>query len=230
MQFRLIAASAMAIALAGCAAPLVRPNALTWQSKVEHVHNWQALADRTVADFTATQHATQLPNIYVAMGPADMPFAQIYRKNLEQAFVRRGYPVVENAWDAVVVNYDTQTFLYGQGNKKTLVDYWSLWSTAGAVGTQLRHISSVDTGVFAGFATGPVLDFLASVNDTTEAEVAVTTTVTDGRHLHYVNTESFYVQPTDLVFYFTQLPASAPQALPASVARTVTLPVRGDYR
>ncbi|MGA0601305.1 hypothetical protein ACO2Q3_11445 [Caulobacter sp. KR2-114] len=182
-----------------------------------------------MADFAATRHA-QLPNIYVAPGPADMPFATIYRKNLEQAFVRRGYPVVESAWDAVVVNYDVQTFLYGQSNKKQLVDYWSLWTTAGAAGTQLRHISSVDTGVFAGLVTGPVLDFLASVNDTTEAEVAVTTTVTDSRHLHYVNTEAFYVQPTDLVFYLTQLPPTAPQALPASIARTVVLPVRGDYR
>jgi hypothetical protein len=229
MKFRLVLACALSVALAGCATPLVRPNALTWQSKVEHAHDWQALADRTADDFASTLHA-QPPKVFVAPGPVDMPFAAIYRKYLEQALMKRGYPVVETSWDAVVVNYDVQTFLYGKDNRKHLADYATLWTTAGAIGTGLRHISSVDTGLAVGLVGGPVYDFLSSMNDTTNAEVTVTTTVTDGTHIHYLNTEAIYVQPSDLPFYWTRLPPMPPQALPESALSTVSLPVRGDYR
>jgi hypothetical protein len=228
MYGRFLTVAALALATAGCAAPLVRPNPITFQSKVEHVADWQALADRTVDHFAATLH-TNPPSVFVAPGPADMPFAGTYRKFLQQALLRRGYSVVESASDAVVLNFDVQTFLYGDRNQKYPVEYATFWTTAGAIGTQLRHVASYDTGVGIGAAVGPIIDVLASINDTTRAEVTLTLTVADDTRLHYLTSETFYVQPSDLPFYWSRLPASVPQTMPSNPAglTVVSLPITG---
>jgi len=223
MKNRAILAAVLAASVSGCAGPLVRPDPVTFQSKVGHVTDWQALADRSVARFAAPLH-TEPPAVYVAPGAADMPFAATYRKFVEMALMKRGYPVVESATDAVVLNFDVQTFLYGDGNQKYPIEYASFWTTLGAIGTQLRHISSIDTGVAVGGAAGPILDLLASLNDTTRAEVLVTLTVADGSRLHYLDSETIYVQPSDLPFYWTQLPHSAPQTMRSGLTM-VSLPV-----
>jgi hypothetical protein len=219
----------LAITVTGCAGPLVRPNPVTFQSKAEHVTDWQALADRSVERFAAMLHM-EPPNVYVAPGPADMPFAITYRKFVEMALMKRGYPVVENANDAVVLNFDVQTFLYGGGNQKYPVEYATFWTVAGALGAQLRHVSSIDTGVAIGAAAGPIVDLLATLNDTTRAEVLLTLTVVDANRVHYLDSETIYVQPLDLPFYWTQVPASADQDMQTEGLKLVALPVSRDSR
>ncbi len=213
----------LAVGVSGCAGPLVRPNPVTFESKIGHVTDWQALADRSVDRFAATLHAAP-PNVYVAPGAADMPFATTYRKFVEMALMKRGYPVVETATEAVVLNFDVQTFLYGNGNQKYPVQYATFWTTVGAIGTQLRDVSSVDTGTAMGLAAGPIIDLLASLNETTKAEVLLTVTVSDGTRLHYLDSEAVYVQPSDLPFYWSQLPQATPQPMRPGLT-TVSLPV-----
>jgi len=199
------------------------------QYRVGHAVDWQALADRSVSRFAATLHTTP-PSVFVAPGPADMPFARAFRKDLEAALMRRGYPVSETAENAVLLNFDVQTYLYGARNEKRLVQYATFWTTLGAIGTQLRHISSYDTGVAVGAAAGPLFDILQSINDTTPAEVTLTLTVTDRTRLHYTDAENFYVQPNDLPLYWTNVPDSAPQPISTTELTTVSLPVVGAAR
>ena len=39
--------------------------------------------------------------------------------------------MVETATDAVVLNFEVQTFLYGEGNQKYPVQYATFWTTLG---------------------------------------------------------------------------------------------------
>jgi hypothetical protein len=210
--------------------PLVRPNAPMWQSKIDHAQNWQALADRTVTNFSKTQHA-ELPKVYVAMGPSDMQFAAIYRRYLEQALIKRGYSVVESSADAVVLNSEVQTFLYGDnGGDKKLFDYHTFWTSLADVGYGISTINTVDGGLWTVGVAGPAFDFLDSLNRTTQAEVTVTTSVSDASRLYYTDTESFYVKPSDLPFYWTAQRPDSPQVMPGAALATVEIPVRGEYR
>ncbi|HWE45009.1 MAG TPA: hypothetical protein VG407_03190 [Caulobacteraceae bacterium] len=219
------------LALTSCAAPLVHPNLPTFQYKAEHASDWQRLAVRAVERLPSSQ-LTSKPRVFVAPGPSDMPFAMAYRQYLEQSLSEHGFQVMESSADAVVLNFNVQTFLYGnwRGNEKRLVDYASFYTSVYAVGSQLRHISSYDTAVGAGAVAGPIFDVLAAMNDTTRAEVVLTVSVQDDSRLHYINSESFYVQPTDLPFYWSQLPANAPQTMRAEALPVVSLPVVKGYR
>jgi len=216
----------LALAAGGCAAPLVTPRPPTFQEKVEYVSDWSALAGRTARRIASTLHASP-PKVFVAPGPVDMPFAVAYRKLLEQALLEQGYPVVENSTDAMVVSFDAQTFLYGQYDRRYPCGYATCLTTAYAIGTQLRHVSSIDTGAAIVAGAGPIVDLLYSLNDTTQAEVLLTITVADATHLHYRDTESFYVQPSDLRFYWTALPDSPPQSMASDsgALKEVALPV-----
>jgi hypothetical protein len=225
MYARLMMTAIMSMAVVGCSAPLVHPNPPTMQYKVQHAVDWQAFADRSIDRFAATLH-TSAPNVFVAPGPADMPFARAFRKNLEIALMRHGYPVVETSdGGSVVLNFDVQTYLYGARNEKRLVQYATFWTTVGGIATQLRHIASYDTAVAVAAVAGPVFDVLNSINDTTPAEVSVTLTVTDNTRLHFKDAENFYVQPNDLPFYWTNVPDASPQSISTTPSTTVTLPV-----
>jgi hypothetical protein len=225
MLLRATLAVASGLALTACAAPLVMPAAPSFQSKAQHVSDWNGLAERSVARFSEAL-GSNAPIVFVAPGPADMPFAAAYRTLLEQELLERHFRVQETAQGAVVLRFDVQTFLYGSHDEKLPIDYASFWTTASALGVQLRHVSQLDTGVGIAGAAGPVLDVLASLYDTTKAEAFVTTSVSDGSRLFYRDTETLYVHPTELPFYWTRVPDFTPQTKIADVA-DADLPVHG---
>lgn len=230
---RMLAATLLslaAFAVAGCAAPLVKPKAPTFQPKAAHVVDWSDLAQRTARRF-ANSFRGNTPAVYVAPGPADMPFAAAYRNLLEQDLLRRQLRVQETAVGAVVLRFQVQTFLYRDGDQKLFpVDYATLWTTLAAIGIQLRHVASLDTGAAIGLGAGPVVDVLASMADTTNAEAVLTLTVSDGTQLYYRDSETLYVRPEELPFYWTRVADVVPQARAPDIAVT-ELPVRraGGY-
>ncbi len=243
----------VAFTLAACSAPLVTPNPPTFQSKVAHVTDWSNLADRTAARF-AVSHSHGVP-IFVAPGPADMPFAVTYRKLLEQALLQRGFHVVEAPFDAgletpsdtvvetisraTILRFDVETFLYENRNCEpaaltaTLygnrdckpVPVATAWAAATAVAMELVHVSSWDTGAAIVGGAGPVLDILRSLYDTTKAEVLLTVSAYDGTRLEYRDSEAIYVHPSELNFYWTRFPDISPQMKVQPVTE-VSLPVR----
>jgi hypothetical protein len=212
--------------VAGCAEPLVDLPPISFQYKVQHVRDWRALADRAADTFAASLHTTP-PNVFVAPGPSDMPFAEAYRDCLEQSLMKRGFTVVRSAAGAEVISFNVRTYLYGEDNQRHLVQYASFWTVAAALGWGLHHVSSVDTAVAAGLAAGAVADVLWALNDRTRAEVMLTTTVVDNETVHYLDNQQFFVRPSDLTFYWSQQVADpqAPEAIHVDKLSTVALPV-----
>jgi hypothetical protein len=197
-----VLAAIACLATSACVSPLVTPNPPSWQVKAEHVHDWQAMAARAVAKLPRTVANNERPAVYVDPGPPTMPFAAAYRKYLEQALYEANYPVLSTPGGAqIVLHFDVQWLYYGHGNQKPIADYASLYTMAGLILGQTRNISSIDTGLGAAALVGPVADFLLAMNDTTRAEVILTTKIEDNGRYHYLGSENFYVQPADLVFY-----------------------------
>jgi hypothetical protein len=200
MLIRTILAVAMAAGIGACASPLVAPNPPSFQAKVEHLNDWQMLAQRAVAKIPRA--ANNLPAVYVDAGESASPFSVVYKQDLEQALYEANYPVVTSRELAqVVVRFDSEWFYYGNGNEKPITNYATLYGLAALVMGQTRNISRVDTALGVAAATGPVVDFLAAMNDITRAEVSVRTTISSEGRLHYSGSENIYVQPRDLTFY-----------------------------
>lgn len=235
----------LSLTLAGCSAPLVAPDPPVFQSKMGHATDWSALADRTAERF-AEVYGNMTP-VYVEPGPADMPFAVAYRSFLEQDLLQRrftvletarpmasaqadctqsGCPIRESVSAPVVLRFGVQTFLYRNGDDKLFpIDYATFWTTLGAIGVQLRNVSSLDTAGAIGAGAGPVLDILASMADTTKAEVVLTLTVSGGDRLLYRDSETVYVHPEELPLYWTHVPDFVPQERQPDIIETA-LPVR----
>jgi hypothetical protein len=183
--------------------PLVTPNPLEMQRKATNAINWKQLAQRTVTAIPAATSGPQF-KVWVARGTEDIRFSPIYRQYLEEALYANGFIVLKNPVDAdIVLDFTVEPLLYDKGGKK-LVEYGGFWTTAGGLGAQFRGISSLDTGLLAGAASGVALDFAAAINGATRAEVVVTSTLTSPRtnHFHFVRTESFYVRPADLEEFY----------------------------
>ena len=224
-----VALPLLALVLVGCAEPLVTPKPPTFQSKADHVSDWADLADKAAEHLASTLDGNK-PEVYVAPGPADMPFAVAFRKLLEQDLLLRHFPVKESAAGALVVRFDTQTFLYRNNSHKFPVEYASFWTTVSALGLQLRNVAGLDTGAAIAAGAGPVLDALAEMTDTTNAEVLVTLTVADDKGLYYRDTRTLYIYPTELPFYWTSVPDFSAQSDSLPPLTDVSLPVRPDNR
>ena len=199
-------AAALAVALSGCASPLVQPDPAEWQHRAGDARDWQEMAKRTVAAIPLATSG-QSYNVYVQ--PDASPFGDAYRAYLEEALFARGFPVVRSPDGAdIVLTDEVRPILYAPGSKKRITDYASLYTAAAAGGGQLRNISSLDTGFGAGLVVGAVVDYLASLNSGTDAEVVVTSKIISPRtnNLHFVRSETFYVRPTDFPLYLPPAP------------------------
>jgi hypothetical protein len=237
-----------AVALAGCAQPGVKLNGASSQYKLTNAVHWESLADRTandltrslrrVTEITGAGHAIVQGRVepaslgarvyYVNSQQPDSAFAKVFTPYLQEALIRRGYAVTTRQTNAVVVNYDAKTFVYGTGGKSPL-DYASFWTTAGAVGLALSYAdwSYTTAGIAGGLglvALGPILDYFAMISDVTNAEVILTTSVVAGPEILYQHSETAYIKPADMAFYWSAYPEMRPMETPALAAEA--LPVR----
>jgi hypothetical protein len=214
MRLGFCAAAIASLALSGCVSPLVRPNELATQYKATNAIDWQEMAKRTVAAIPTSMSGPRT-SVYVEEGPRDSRFYAIYRRYLQQELYAQNYPVLRSPEGAgIILRTDTDWVLHDKAGKR-ITDYATLWTTASGFFGQFRHISSVDTGYAAGIGTGILYDFLASLNGTTRAEVVVTSTIVSSQtnNLHFVRSETIYVEPTELTYYMDALP---PVSLPVT--------------
>lgn len=213
-----VAAAFAAIAVSGCVSPGVRPNPLATQYRATNVIDWQSLAARTVAAIPASAGASH-GSVYLPEGPRDSRFYAIYRNYLEQELYRQNYAVLRTPAGADVLLETHTNWVLHDHNGKTITDYSTFWTSAVAYFGQMRHISSLDTGFAAGIATGVIADFLDSLDGSTRAEVVVTTNIVSPRtnRLHFVRSETLYVEPSELTNYMDALPMVA---LPVTRAST----------
>lgn len=220
----------LSVSLASCAAPLVTLDRVSAQYKVEHANDWEHLAQRTIGEYAETVKGEK-PPVFVAPGPADMPFSDAYRRYAEQELYKRGFPVVQSASSAVVLTYQVQTFYYAGNKQQRAYESGTVLGAVGVIGTQVADISSVDTGAAAAFGAGIAYDIVKSMNDRTQAEVILTLRIEGDSKLYFTSIESFYVQQQDLPFYSTNVADQSPQRLSAQAAmQEVRIPVVAGFR
>jgi hypothetical protein len=206
MFSRGLLAAAMAVALSGCASPLVQPDKAEWQHRAGDARDWQEMAKRTVAAIPLASNG-QSYNVYVQ--PDGTPFGDTYKAYVEEALFARGFSVVSAPEAAnITLTDEVHPLMYEPGGKKRITDYASLYTAAAAAGGQLRNISSIDTGLGALAVVGVVTDYLAALNGATDAEVVVTSRITSPQisNFHFIRSETFYVRPADFPLYLRPLP------------------------
>jgi len=228
MRTRILLLTAATFVLTACTTPLVTPDVPSFQHKMSNERDWDALANRT-ASAVVDHFDGQLPVVFVAPGPSDMPFAATFHNLLQQEFLARGIQVDDRGLGATVVTFDVQTFKYRNSRDKSVFDYASFWTIGGAGASQTRKIVSADTAAAIGSGIGPAADILMALFDGTKAEVVVTLTVRRGTNLVYRDMRTVFVQPTELPLYWTQLGEWTPQAK-AYNAPDVDLSINGGYR
>ena len=216
MHLKIAAIPVLALCLAGCVSPMVRPNPLAFQSKAEHAHDWERLAERAVMALPSTQNH-QLQRVFVEPAPGQSPFAIAYRGFLETSLYRHSYTVLTSPRQAdIVLRYKVQVVEHKPGGNKPMERYLSTYMASAAALGQFRDISSIDTGFAAGLATGAAFDLFAGMNDATDTEIVVSTTIDDGAHFNYLGSETLYVRPEERHLY------GEPRFLPV-----VQLPING---
>lgn len=216
MHLRIAAVPAVALCLAGCVSPMVKPNPLAFQAKAEHAHDWERLAERAVMALPSTQNH-QIQRVYVEPAPGQSPFAIAYRAFLQTSLYRHNYTVMTTPRQAeIVLRYNVQVVDHKPGGNKPMYQYASLYTGSAAALGQFRNISSIDTGFAAGIVTGVAHDFLAAFDGATDTEIVVSTTIEDGVHFNYLGSETLYVRPAERRLY------GEPRFLPV-----VQLPVHG---
>lgn len=201
----------MSLALTGCVSPLVTPNPLETQYKVTNAIHWKDLAERTVVAIPSNVGGPQY-RVYVSDGRQDVRFYGIYKRFLEEALYRHNFLVVTDPRTAdLILNVTAEPILYDHHGKR-LVQYASLWGVGGGgIYSATRHITSIDTGIFAGAATAVALDFAAALNGATRAEIVVSTSLTSRDSIqHFIRTETLYVLPSDLSAFYTPPPPPPP--------------------
>ena len=235
----LIALTAAA-ALAGCAQPGVELNAPSSQYKITNAAHWESLAARTADSLTTRLRGvpettggghTLVPGrvetaslgsrtYYINSQQPDSAFSKVFTPYLREALMRKGYAVSTRQANSVVVNYSAQTFYYGgPGGAKRPIDYASFWTTLGAVALAFTYADfGVKTAGIAGglglMALGPLIDVLAQTGDVTKAEVVLTTSVVSGPEVAHQHSETLYVKPADMTFYWSEYPELRPMETP----------------
>ena len=210
-------ALAATILLSGCVSPLTQPSAPMFQRRVSHAQDVKHLAGDVANKLAQRVLAAGKPTVFVAPGPADMPFAAEFKGYLEQSLMEKGFPISQTARGAEVVNFEVQPFLYGDDHQKYPVDYVSVWGIAAKIGRQVDKSVNHDdyTWYTPGLVVGPALDLLHSMSQATPAEVVLKVSIVDADRVFYTDARSFYVTPADLPFYMTAIAGAAPQPMSA---------------
>lgn len=234
MRLTLLAGIAVVGTLAACAQPGTKPHPISAQFKNTNVQHWRELAGGLAASVPAKvaesehlyaghmfesasgpQDLAKRKAYYVHPAAPDMPFSAEFKPLLEAALLEQGYLVSTTPRDAIVINFDADTFFYDRATgARQVADYGTVAGMVWAAGVAISENeswSTFETGV-TGLAVGVLGDFLGSLSDTTDAEVVLKTTVTDGRHLALRDVEIFYIEPADLPFYWSRFAERPPVA------------------
>jgi hypothetical protein len=175
MTFKSAVLSVVACALAACTAPMTYPNGPTMQMRANWVRDWDHLADEAAFDFMSRCQCDR-STVFVMARQPQLPFANAYRKLLEEKLLGRGATVSESAVRArTILTFDVQTFLYDHTGR-ILPAAW--------------------------IPVGAALDSIVSLYDVSKAEVLLTLSVSDNGLLRYRRTTEFYTRPSDLAEFY----------------------------
>lgn len=229
--------------LAGCAQPSVTLNPAQSQYRIDYTQHWQLLAERTVD--VLIKQISKAPDVdigghvliptksaiksigsrpyYIHAKQMDSPFSKLFTPLLQQELQKRGYTVMVTPHNTVVVNYSAQTFLHGANGSRHPLEYSTFWATAVALGYAARNLP-IGAALATAVGAAAVLDTLLDTQRVTRGETVLTTTVVFNDRIIHQNSESFYVAPANLPFYWSQYPSGT--AMETEMIRPFVEPTR----
>jgi hypothetical protein len=222
MKLAKLSACAMAgiLAVACSQQPTVRMEAHEPQRKIMSAKQWDALAERVVSNLVCDPQQPGKPvkdmfrrgkPLYIAPAAPDMVFSDTFRMYMTKNLLERGIRVSKTPVRADTLSFRVQRFLY---DDRTGIQYpfdkATFWTTLGALGWAAGSEAWSRADARAALAVaGPVLDFLISINDVTNAEVVITAFVENDQTIPFMYTEEFYVEPGEVLpggAYWTDFP------------------------
>ncbi|WP_421780817.1 hypothetical protein [Kiloniella litopenaei] len=156
-----------------------------------------------------TSYSSPKP-FYVQPGPFDMPFSRAFKRILENELLAKGVPVVSSPKDAIIVNYQVQSFFYDDKGYRLPASPESVFGLATAIGIkEYGNWGSLST-IGAGLVVTELVRGLIDFGAVTDAEMVLTTSIAHGAELVHQKSEVLYIRPEELSLYMTSLPADRP--------------------
>lgn len=224
--------------IVGCSTkPTVSQQPQQSQKSMQATQHWGSLADRVaekvVVDFipdTILANSTYPDKVFVAELASDMKFSRAFVGYLKRSLREKGVKVSSSPSGATILNFRVERFLTAPENKyeKYPFNTATFWTTLSALGWAIGDSSiSSDAGKALLLGSGPLLDFLKQKGDTTNAEIILTATIEGENETAFSYIEEFYVNPSDLHYYWTDFPPGALAVSPGTntVTHTRNFPV-----
>lgn len=187
------------------------------QPRVLSASHWESIAEGSANEIAVVykklvddKGALAPTGVFVPEMPQDSSFFRTYGKQLKQALVREGIPVRNNAHNSLIVNISAETFLYSRrtGGRIPFTNN-TMFAVLAAYAPNWLEESSWPA-IRAGFVSlVAIFDVLKAKSQITDAEAMVITTIEDGDSLLFMSNKPFYIEPRDLLLYWTDHPTTA---------------------
>ena len=203
--------------LSGCAnVPYADFRGYSSQPKVLSASHWGSLSESSASEIAGVYKklsvemgASAPAGVFVPEMPQDSSFYRSYGKQLKQALVKEGVPVRNNAHNSLIVNLSAETYLYSRrtGGRIPFTNNTMFAVLAAYVPEWIADSSWSD--IRAGFISlVAIFDVLKAKSQITDAEAMVITTIEFGDSLLFMSNKSFYIEPRDLLLYWTDHPTT----------------------
>lgn len=218
--------------LAGCSnIPTSDFRGYSSQPKVLSADHWAGLAQDSAREVSAAfaklakEKGAQAPTgVFVPEMPQDSAFYRAYSGQLKQALMREGLTVRNTPRDSLVVNFKAETYLYSRrtGGRIPFTNN-TMFAVLAASAPEWydRSWPEIRNGLISLVA---IFDVLKAKAQVTDAEAMVITTIEDGETLVLMSNQPFYIEPRDLLLYWTDQPTVA--VMGSGIDRSKTPPLK----
>lgn len=186
------------------------------QPMVLSADHWGGLAQDSAREVLeafaklSREKGTRAPTgVFVPEMPQDSAFYRAYSSQLKQALLRQGLTVHNTASNSLVINFKAETYLYSRRTggripftNNTMFAVLAVWAP------EWLEFSPQElrTGIISLTA---IFDVLRAKAQVTDAEAMLITTIEDGETVVLMSNQPFYIEPRDLLLYWTDQPAMA---------------------
>lgn len=204
--------------LSGCSnVPYADFRGYSSQPRVLSASHWSSLAAESAREVSAefkkrstSKDSSILMGVFIPEMPQDSAFYRAYGNQLKQAFMNEGVPVRNSAHNSLIVNFKAETYLYSRrtGGRVPFTNNTMFAVLAAYVPEWVADSSWSD--IRAGFISlVAIFDVLKAKSQITDAEAMIITTIEDQETLVLMSSRPFYIEPRDLLLYWTDQPTAA---------------------
>lgn len=207
-----------AVLLASCSnIPSAEFRGYASQPKVLSADHWAGLAEDSAREIgvvfkkAVNEKGSAAPiGVFIPEMPQDSAFYRSYSGQLKQALMQSGLPIRSTAHMSLVVNFKVETFLYSRRTGGRIPFTNNTMFAVLAAYVPEWFLESSWTDIRAGFISlVAITDILRAKSQITDAEAMLITSIEDGDDLILMSNQPFYIEPRDLLLYWTDQPTVA---------------------